>query len=170
MFDRIGQKVKTIAKVLFIIGIVVYCIIGIMLAKLYDSFLAFLLVGGIGVLLSYLSVIVLYMLGQLVDNSDTIAENSKKQVQLLNSILKATQSAAPIPSDTNGQNTKAEDAPYVCSCGTKITDPELKFCPQCGKKIEKRPHYLKGVCPACGNYRNNGAFCAVCGHAIPPSE
>ena len=74
--------------------------------------------------------------------------------------------AAPKPAPTaNGE--------YVCKCGTKISNPYLKYCPQCGKEIkwnDSPTQYLKGVCPACGNYRNNGAFCAICGHAIPPAE
>lgn len=41
---------------------------------------------GAGFVISYLSVIVLYMFGQLVDNSDIVAENSERQVALLKDI------------------------------------------------------------------------------------
>ena len=39
----------------------------------------FLLIALAGCVSTYLSVAVLYMLAQIADNSDTIAENSKKQ-------------------------------------------------------------------------------------------
>lgn len=71
-----------------------------------------------------------------------------------------------------------ENGDYNCSCGNIIRkellqEKRLKYCPQCGKEIKRNDsptQYLKGVCPACGNYRNNGAFCAICGHAISSSE
>ena len=83
MFEHIGRKIKRFAKFLFWVGIVVSVMIGIMFAKAADSFLAFLLAVVVGFVVSYLSVIVLYMFGQLVDNSDIIAENSERQVKLL---------------------------------------------------------------------------------------
>lgn len=43
----------------------------------------FLLIALAGCVGSYLSVAVLYMLAQIADNSDTIAENSKKQLLAL---------------------------------------------------------------------------------------
>lgn len=43
----------------------------------------FLLIALTGCVSTYLSVAVLYMLAQIADNSDTIAENSKKQLLAL---------------------------------------------------------------------------------------
>lgn len=83
MFEHIGRKIKKFAKTLFWAGIVLSVMIGIMAAKAADSFLAFLLAVIVGFVVSYLSVIVLYMFGQLVNNSDIIAENSDRQVKLL---------------------------------------------------------------------------------------
>ena len=75
-------------------------------------------------------------------------------------------------------NYSEKNKDYTCTCGTTFTqeyiqENNLNFCPQCGKEIKRNDsptQNLKGVCPACGNYRNNGAFCAICGHAIPPAE
>ena len=49
---------------------------------------------------TYLSVDVLYMLAQIADNSDTIAENSKKQLlalRCLETLLQKTDAPGPSP-------------------------------------------------------------------------
>ena len=54
----------------------------------------FLLIALTGCVGSYLSVAVLYMLAQIADNSDTIAENSKKQLlalRCLETLLRKTE-------------------------------------------------------------------------------
>lgn len=89
MFENIGKKIKAFTKVLFWIGVCIFGILAIVVADMKDSFFAFLLIAGIGVLVSYLSVIVLYAFGQLVDNSDIVAENSERQVKLLKDIKMA---------------------------------------------------------------------------------
>ena len=54
----------------------------------------FLLIALTGCVGAYLSVAVLYMLAQIADNSDTIAENSKKQqlaLRCLETLLRKTE-------------------------------------------------------------------------------
>ncbi len=54
----------------------------------------FLLIALAGCVSTYLSVAVLYMLAQIADNSDTIAENSKKQqlaLRCLETLLRKTE-------------------------------------------------------------------------------
>ena len=54
----------------------------------------FLLIALTGCVGTYLSVAVLYMLAQIADNSDTIAENSKKQqlaLRCLETLLRKTE-------------------------------------------------------------------------------
>lgn len=58
----------------------------------------FLLIALAGCVGSYLSVAVLYMLAQIADNSDTIAENSKKQLlalRRLETLLQKTDAPGP---------------------------------------------------------------------------
>lgn len=58
----------------------------------------FLLIALDGCVGSYLSVAVLYMLAQIADNSDTIAENSKKQLlalRRLETLLQKTDAPGP---------------------------------------------------------------------------
>lgn len=89
MFEHIGKKIKSFALILFWISIILFFIFGLLVAEAADSFWAFLLVVAVGVVISYLSVIVLYAFGQLVDNSDIIADKSERQVKLLKEIKAA---------------------------------------------------------------------------------
>ena len=60
----------------------------------------FLLIALTGCVGAYLSVAVLYMLAQIADNSDTIAENSKKQLLALSRLemlLQKTDAPGPSP-------------------------------------------------------------------------
>ena len=60
----------------------------------------FLLIALTGCVGTYLSVAVLYMLAQIADNSDTIAENSKKQLlalRRLETLLQKTDAPGPSP-------------------------------------------------------------------------
>ena len=60
----------------------------------------FLLIALAGCVSTYLSVAVLYMLAQIADNSDTIAENSKKQLfalRCLETLLQKTDAPGPSP-------------------------------------------------------------------------
>ena len=60
----------------------------------------FLLIALTGCVGTYLSVAVLYMLAQIADNSDIIAENSKKQLLALSrleTLLQKTDSPGPSP-------------------------------------------------------------------------
>ena len=60
----------------------------------------FLLIALAGCVGTYLSVAVLYMLAQIADSSDTIAENSKKQLLALSrleTLLQKTDAPGPSP-------------------------------------------------------------------------
>lgn len=59
MFEHIGRKIKSFAKLMFWAGIVFHAIIGIIAAEAADSFWVFLLAAVAGFVISYLSVIVL---------------------------------------------------------------------------------------------------------------
>jgi hypothetical protein len=73
MFENSGQKIKSLAKILFAVGVLVAVIIGIILFCLFidNGILAFLSAAasiGLGVLFSWLSVILLYCYGDMVQN------------------------------------------------------------------------------------------------------
>lgn len=91
MFKEIGKKIKGLAKILFVLGIIISVICGIASctgivgaatiasgadvpepAALIIGIIAFLIVLLIGILISYLSVLFTYAFGELVDKVDEI--------------------------------------------------------------------------------------------------
>ncbi len=88
MFKEIGKKIKGLAKILFVLGIIISVICGIVSctgivgtatiadapepAALIIGIIAFLIVLLIGILISYLSVLFTYAFGELVDKVDEI--------------------------------------------------------------------------------------------------
>lgn len=91
MFTNIGSKIKSYAKVIFWIGAVISIIVGIVIifagimsgASAYEPYnfgralmvvLLGILVAVIGVVLSWINVLVLYGFGVLVENSDTLKQ------------------------------------------------------------------------------------------------
>lgn len=77
MFENIGQKIKGLSKIIFTAGVILAVIIGIILFCLLieDGVLAVLSAVaciGIGILLSWLSVMLLYGYGDMVQNISDI--------------------------------------------------------------------------------------------------
>ena len=73
MFDNIGGKIKTLASVICIIGIIGCCIIGIVLMTKGELLVIIgLAVMVLGSLLSWVGSFVLYGFGQLIENSDKL--------------------------------------------------------------------------------------------------
>lgn len=78
MFDNIGAKIKSLATTTTAIGIIFSIIIAIIITVSTNGDLAiigilFLIVGS---LIAWLSSLVLYGFGQLVENSDKLVNNS----------------------------------------------------------------------------------------------
>ena len=76
MFENIGKKIKKLAQFYTGIGIVVSIILGIITATIDPEMGLFgLILVIVGSIASWLSSLVLYGFGQLVDNTDKIVTN-----------------------------------------------------------------------------------------------
>ena len=77
MFDNIGGKIKTLAKVICWTGIIVSCLCGIILIGINTNtaFIGFMVLI-IGSFSSWIGSFMTYGLGQLIENSDKLVENS----------------------------------------------------------------------------------------------
>ena len=94
------EKVKFFSQALFWLGAAASVLLGLVVAHVTGTLWMFLLIALAGCVGSYLSVAVLYMLAQIADNSDTIAENSKKQLLALSrleTLLQKTDAPGPSP-------------------------------------------------------------------------
>ena len=127
MFDNIGKKIKMLARIGTWIGIVSSVICFIVFVSIDDDlFLIGLCVALLGPLLSWISSFVLYGFGQLVENSDIIAENMPKR-------------ESPYPNEV------AKDATVFLKkeAPKKVDIEEIKNTYDLGILIED-------VCPSCG--------------------
>lgn len=165
MFDHIGRKVKVFAKTLFWLGVVGSIILGLVIANQSDTLWAFLLVAIVGSVASYLSVIVLYMVAQLVDNSDIIAENSQKQLRALSHIEALLQQTdAPKPSYKPAPEPKPEPKPAPAPVPVPTPAPKPAPAPIPEPAPRKRCKYCDfpltddTFCPNCGMKVDDGSF------------
>ena len=123
MYKNIGKKIKTLAKVLAWIGIVLTVILGISAIMLDLGRTQATVIGAcylfLGPVFSWLGSLVLYGFGQLVDNSDRIANHLAPEV----SAVKARKQQ-PEPDET------VEDLPErLCSeCGRILREDDCPFC------------------------------------------
>ena len=79
-YDNIGGKIKSLAKVAFIVEAIAAVISGlVMFAEDDDMFLIALLVAIVGPIVAWVGSWLLYGFGQLVENSDTLVKNTTKE-------------------------------------------------------------------------------------------
>ena len=151
MFDNIGGKIKTLAKVVCWIGIIACIITGIVLMATNDDLvLVGILTAVVGSLLSWVGSFILYGFGQLVENSDIIAEQSarnnektRKKVQQHEEQQRRDKIKAVINiiNDTNISEDTYID--IICpNCKEtlsytkqEITDNKTLICPMCDAEI-----------------------------------
>ena len=81
MFDNIGRKIKGLASAVTWIGIILSIISGISMLSSSGGLLAIpaILVMALGSLFSWLASLTLYGFGQLIENSDIIAEEYNRK-------------------------------------------------------------------------------------------
>ncbi len=149
MFDNIGEKIKKVAKVTAWIGIVVSIIGGIVLffwgliELEYLWFLIFLapITVVVGCIMAWLSVIMLYGFGELIENS----KKTNKEIRALN--------AKKVQTEKNAQTIKVEKS-------RKDNDFERKENIQQPQK-EKAPSEKLGTIVKMGAHRIEE--CDICG-------
>jgi hypothetical protein len=90
MFQNIGKKIKTVAIVIMITGILLAVLVGLVaffeeysVGNIFSAFLTFLTVAGLGILFSWLSVFILYGFGELVDQSMAMTQRQEEILRLL---------------------------------------------------------------------------------------
>lgn len=133
MFDDIGKKIKTLAKVVCVLGIIFSIIFGgrIMIRGFSspgdDLFFEGVLIIVIGCISSWLSVFVLYGLGELIDKTSSIEKMMADE--------KAKKEKEEAERKLNEQKQAAEENIVICpNCGTK-NDREDYYCQKCTTKL-----------------------------------
>ena len=139
MFNNIGKKIKKLATITTKIGFFIFILCAIILCT--EKMVALgILIGLVGCLSSWISSFLLYGFGELIDNTQEIAKNTKRMAQLEG--LKGE--------GESSQNTFVEESEEVKVDDDLDYDPENiareDECPACFHKISKTDH----VCSYCG--------------------
>ena len=128
MFDNIGGKIKTLAVVLCILGMIASFVAAIFLwtqnSRYNSTILAgFLTLGG-GCLISWIGSFFTYGFGQLIESAEETAENTWRIADRVDKIL------TKLETPTVGPETRSDK--WRCrDCGTDNNAAQV-FCRNCG--------------------------------------
>ena len=137
MFDNVGSKIKGLVQVVFWLEFLAAFICGIVFMKNAGFFWGLLIMAG-GFLTAWLSNLVLYSYGQLVDNTDKIREGINKLVKNETTVvpekIKADTSVqndtVVVPSETeNGEN-------ILCPFCGELQPVGRNYCNICGTRLK----------------------------------
>ena len=136
MFDNIGSKVKTLATVSCIIGIVASIIIGLML--LQANIIYGLIVAILGSFVSWISSLAIYAIGHTAENTDIIIKKlNKRPSGTATTEETQTTSNSDINYFAKIKKTEANKTEQVgswwCSCGASNRDTD-STCSVCFKQ------------------------------------
>ncbi len=132
MFNEIGKKIKGVASAVCWIQIVIYAIMGIVLmVSSKELILAGFLVGSIGCLIAWLSSIVLYGFGEIIDK----VCNIEKALNNQNNVDQKTYMFGTETRRANNNGKKAADSYYCGNCGCE--GPYGGNCPICNSSLKK---------------------------------
>lgn len=132
MFENIGGKIKTLAVVTTIIGMVVSIIVAIALEEMG------ILVGILGCLFSWIGSFVLYGFGEIIVSLQIIAANTKKeQVTAPSQEEKQTTQVAPADNYLTKYKTSSSTSSKTITCPycLETVDETDVVCKNCGKKL-----------------------------------
>ena len=124
MFNNIGSKVKILAWIECIAGIILSVISGL-ITLISGQIIIALVVVIAGIVISWLSSLALYAIGQIAENTEKILDkldDTKNQKPESIKVIRQTQSTTSSPRTNiknNSSQTNAKDEGWICSCGAK---------------------------------------------------
>lgn len=154
MYENIGNKIKGLAKFLFIIAAIVFLIIGFVLLSLNGELLAIsLILIFFGPLIAWISSWILYGFGQLIENTSIIAQQyNTKNNTLQKTVTEESEYAEKQPCDNSDNVTEhvQDDKEYFVFTEEDFIDFN---CPNCETKLSFTKEQLQNnnnfKCPLC---------------------
>ena len=146
MFNSIGQKIKSLAKVFFWIGVIGSAVSGIVMMTADDEVM---IVFGVltivfGIMFSWVGNFFIYGFGQLVENSD-------RMVQLLESGTVSTKRERKAESECAPQPKQAPKAAKAVPQPSEPGEEKEMACPHCAQQLYVTEQDASGFfCPFCG--------------------
>ena len=139
MFENISDKIKAFAKLICGLSVAGCVITGLIF--LFDgNALLGIIIAAAGSLSSYVFAIIMYGLGALIENSETIIFQGEKIREEICELKK--QKAAE--KQAVQTETPAQEKPHkwMCVCGNMISDP---ICPFCGANYGPPDQKFQGL-------------------------
>lgn len=141
MFDRPGEKLKTLAIIDFVIMLIASVVLAFIYGKSgYRNELnigLFLLIAVVGSLAGYISSLVLYAFGELIDSSQIGAHNSAELLRLLSS------KESTDTSTSKWSPAKASLPQNYRMSACTDTEPQEWICPSCNTYNSKNSDVCK---------------------------
>ena len=140
MFDNVGEKVKTMASVFCVIGIILSIILGVITIFGGQVLVGFLVIA-LGAFSSWLSCLSLYAIGEAAENTNKIfyrLENIERKQSNIDQIIKPepikTELYQKYKEAVKNQETtkKFEEGSWWCSCGARNSQ-NSRECSNCYK-------------------------------------
>ena len=147
MYDNIGEKIKDLAKASFIVAAIAEVITGIALIATDEDLIGYgLLVMFVGPIVAWVSSWLLYGFGQLIENSDIIAEEHKRVNEKHEKVI--------------AKNNERKQAQRLKEVKVTIANPEIDedvfidiACPNCQSELSYPKGQLQSedgvTCPMC---------------------
>ncbi len=151
MYDNIGGKIKNLAKAIVIVEAIVSIIIGIVLMSTdEDLMLTGLLVMLCGPIIAWVSSWPVYGYGQLIENSDIIAEEYNRK----NATYQKT-----VAKNTERKQSQQRKEVKALIANPDVTDDKFidVVCPNCQAELSYTKEQLKN---------NDGVTCPMCDTSI----
>ena len=167
MFNNIGRKIKTLAKVICWICIVIFFIYGILIMIKGAPFLG-ILVFVLGSFISWIASFMTYGFGQLIENSDILVSQGRNRTNAKATADQGSNKVSEQPSavqmvDTVNLNPVIAQNDNVCPNCKQTLSADSAFCTHCGFKIPTKTN--KHICPSCGTVsKEDSVFCTQCGN------
>lgn len=164
MFNDIGGKLKGLAKVTTILGIISSVLSGIV--QMFDQPLVGILTMVLGSVLFWISSFTIYGLGQLIENTDELVIQGRQAPEAPRSpMVPEAQPAntAPVPQPTPVYVAPAaQPAPQHTAPAAQPSETAVEGIPAENGKI---------LCPTCGTIQNaNRRVCFRCGQPLHPMQ
>lgn len=134
MFENAGEKIKSLARLFAVIGIIASVIVAFVFFK-SENFWTRLFIGVVGGFVSWSNSLLIYGFGELIVQTTKIADGKNKKVKLDKTIdfdaeRKETEEVA---TETDINTANADECP---KCFSKINKDD-KECSYCGYKFKK---------------------------------
>lgn len=154
MFDDIGGKIKGLAKVITIIGIIASCICGLVTLVESENLLVGVLVAGLGSLGSWVGSFLLYGFGELIDQT---ADNNRLLRQISTSGKNTSKDISDLVHVTAAQSTPS-------ATDVKPAAPASPVSAVVGSCTPVRVDSMRVQCPKCQTVQmGNNSACSHCG-------